>query len=56
MPLLHPFRVVQLLIFAMGVVGSITDSPGIQRIIAIGGWVIAAITSFVLFAPGSLSA
>ena len=56
MPLLHPFRVVQLLILAMGVVGSATDNPTIQRLIAIGSWVVAAITSFVLFLPGSLAA
>jgi hypothetical protein len=55
-PLLHPIRVVQLLIFAMGVAGSITDNPEIQRIIAIGGWVLAAIASFVLFLPGPLAA
>jgi hypothetical protein len=54
--LLHPFRVVQLLIFAMGVVGSTTDNPEIQRIIAIGGWIIAAIASLFLFLPGSLAA
>jgi hypothetical protein len=36
LPVLHPFRVVQLLILAMGVVGSTTDDPTIQRIIAIG--------------------
>ena len=56
MPVLHPFRVVQLLILAMGVVGSATDNPTIQRLIAIGSWVVAAITSFVLFLPGSLAA
>jgi hypothetical protein len=56
MPLLHPFRAVQLLILAMGVVGSITDNPTIQRIIAIGSWVIAAFTSLILFLPGSLAA
>jgi len=56
MPLLHPFRVVQLLILAMGVVGSASDNPTIQRLIAIGSWVVAAITSFVLFLPGALAA
>ena len=56
MPLVHPFRVVQLLIFTMGVVGSMTANPTIQRIIAIGSWIIAAITGLVLFLPGSLAA
>ena len=56
MPLLHPFRVVQVLIVAMGVVGAMTDSPGIQRIIAISSWLVAAITSFLLLVPGSLAA
>jgi hypothetical protein len=56
LPLLHPFRVVQLLLLAMGVVGATTDNPTIQRIIAIASWVIAAITGFVLFLPGSLAA
>jgi hypothetical protein len=56
MPVLHPFRVVQLLILAMGVVGSITDNQEVQRIIAIGSWVAAVITSFLLLLPGSLAA
>ena len=56
MPLLHPFRVVQILILAIGVVGLVSDNPAIQRIVAIGSWVIAAITSFILFLPGSLAA
>ena len=49
MPLLHPFRVVQLLILALGVVGSTTDNPTIQRAIAIASWVVAAIASFLLY-------
>ena len=56
MSVLHPFRVVQLLIFAMGIVGSTTDSPQIQRIIAIGSWVVAAIAGLLLLVPGSLAA
>ena len=56
MPLLHPFRVVQILILAIGVVGLVSDNPAIQRIVAIRSWVIAAIASFILFLPGSLAA
>lgn len=56
MPLLHRIRVVQILILAIGVVGSTTDNPAIQRIIAISFWIVAAIASFFLFLPGSLAA
>ena len=55
MPLLHPFRLVQVLILAIGVAGLMSESPAIQRIVAIGSWVIAAIAGIVLFLPGSLA-
>lgn len=55
MPLLHPLRVVQLLLLTMGIVGAASDDPRIQRMIAIGSWLIAAIASITLFLPGSLA-
>jgi hypothetical protein len=55
MPLMHPFRIVQGLLLALGVVGASTASPAVQRILAIASWVIAAVASFVLFSPGSLA-
>jgi hypothetical protein len=56
MPLLHPFRFVQLSILTLGVAGLMTDRPAIQRTLAIGSWVIAAVASAALFLPGSLAA
>jgi hypothetical protein len=55
LPVLHPSRIVQVLLLALGVVGASTASPTAQRILAIAAWVIAAVTSVVLFSPGSLA-
>lgn len=56
MSLFHPFRVVHLLILAIGIVGAATDSPPMQRNIAIGSWVVAALAGFFLLLPGALAA
>jgi hypothetical protein len=56
MPLFHPFRVVHVFIFTIGAVGAATDNPLAQRIIAIGGWVVAGFAGILLLLPGALAA
>ena len=55
-PLLHPYRLVQLGLLTLGVAGLASNSPSGHRLILIWAAVVMIVGTFVFLRPGSLAA